>query len=226
MAILQSLKSKILVIAAHPDDEILGCGGTARELAKQGNYVYVIILSEGKSSRGEGKREIDRLRKEMARAHEVIGFKKTFAGSFPDNKFDSIPILEIVKFIEKIKKQIKPDIIFTHYEGDLNIDHKVTYNAVITATRPMVGETVKEIYSFEILSSTEWNFPVVFSPDTFFDITGSIEKKIKAMNAYKSEIRDFPHPRSLKGIKINAQNWGMKVGLEYAEAFKTVRIIR
>jgi LmbE family N-acetylglucosaminyl deacetylase len=226
MVISQSRKNKILVIAAHPDDEILGCGGTAKELIKNGNEVCVLILGKGKTSRGEGKKEIKDLEKEMLKAHKIIGFKKTFTGEFPDNKFDSIPLLEIVKFIEKIKKQIKPSIIFTHYEGDLNVDHRVTYEAVITATRPMKGEAVKEIYSFEILSSTEWNFPVVFSPDTFFDISGSINDKMLAMSAYRSEIREFPHPRSSKGIETSAQNWGMKVGLEYAEAFKTVRIIK
>jgi len=131
-----------------------------------------------------------------------------------------------VKVIENIKDKVKPDIIFTHYEKDLNIDHKITYQAVITATRPLPDETVKEIYSFEVLSSTEWNYPLSFSPDIFVDISDTLDLKLKAMGAYRSELQNYPHPRSLEGIRKNAEVWGMKVGLKYAEAFKVVRMIK
>ncbi|MCP5105052.1 MAG: PIG-L family deacetylase, partial [bacterium] len=127
---------------------------------------------------------------------------------------------------EKVKTQVKPEILFTHHEKDLNIDHQVTYHAVLTASRPLKGEPVKEIYSFEVLSSTEWNYPLSFSPDCFFDITGTIDSKVAAMAAYRSELREYPHPRSLKGIKLNAENWGMKVGVPCAEAFQTVRVLK
>ncbi len=226
------MRKKILIIAAHPDDEIMGCGGTAARLVKEGNEVYTMILGEGITSRDEARQrekreeEILRLKKQVHSANNTIGVKDVFIYNFPDNRFDSVPLLDIVKVIEKVKEKVKPGILFTHYEKDLNIDHRITFQAVLTAARPTVDETVKEIYSFEVLSSTEWKFPLSFSPDCFFDISGTIDLKVKAMEQYKSELREYPHPRSIKGIRINAKNWGMKVGMAYAEAFKAVRVLR
>jgi len=217
---------KILIVVAHPDDEVLGCFGVVAKLIKQGYEAYTLILSGGKTSRGEVEEELEIVKKEAIKANKKIGIKEVFIENFPDNMFDSVALLEIVKKIEDIKNKILPDIIFTHYENDLNIDHKTTYKAVITATRPMKNECVKEIYSFEVLSSTEWNYPLSFSPDLFFDISDTINAKIEAMSCYKSELREFPHPRSLEAIKLNAKYWGMRVGKEYIEAFKTVRVIK
>ena len=218
---------KILIVAAHPDDEVLGCFGTVARLIKEGYEAYTLILGEGKTSRGDiDKNELKTLKDEIKKANQIIGIKKVFTQNFPDNRFDSVDLLDIVKVIEKVKNEIKPDIIFTHYEKDLNIDHQITYKAVITATRPMKGESVKEIYSFEILSSTEWNYPLSFSPDTYFDISKTIDLKLKAMKEYKSELCSFPHPRSLEGIKINGKYWGMRVGTEMVEAFKCIRTIK
>jgi len=216
----------ILIVAAHPDDEVLGCFGTVSKLIKQGYSAYTLILGEGKTARGEGEEEIKKLHEEIKLANQTIGIKEVFTENFPDNRFDSVPLLEIVKKVEYYKNLIKPDIVFTHYEKDLNIDHQLTYKAVITATRPMEGECVKEIYSFEILSSTEWNYPLSFSPDTFFDVSETLEDKIEAMSKYQSELREFPHPRSLKGIELNARYWGMRIGKEAVEAFKCVRRIK
>jgi LmbE family N-acetylglucosaminyl deacetylase len=226
------MKNKILIVSAHPDDEVLGCGGTVARLVKEGYQAYTLILGEGITSRDEkrdrAKREteIQKLKDQAKKANKIIGVEEVFMYDFPDNRFDTVPLLDIVKVIEKIKNDIKPDIIFTHYGKDLNIDHQITYKAVITATRPVVGEPVKEIYSFEVPSSTEWNFPLSFSPDVFFDISETIDIKIKALEEYKTELREYPHPRSLEGIKINAQSWGLKIGVKYAEVFKCIRIIK
>jgi LmbE family N-acetylglucosaminyl deacetylase len=216
---------KILIIAAHPDDEVLGCFGTVARLIKEGYEAYTLILSKGKTSRGEYE-NIEKLKTEMIQANKYIGIKEVFQKNFPDNSFDSIKLLDIIKEIEKIIKKIKPEIIFTHYEKDLNIDHQLTYKAVITATRPMLNCFVKEIYSFEILSSTEWNYPLSFSPDVYFDISDTLKDKITAMSYYQSELKDFPHPRSLEGIELNAKYHGMRIGKKAAEAFKCVRIIK
>ncbi|MCP5048604.1 MAG: PIG-L family deacetylase, partial [bacterium] len=159
-------------------------------------------------------------------ANILIGANKVFSFDFPDNRFDSVPLLDVVKVVEKVKQRVNPDIIFTHYENDLNVDHRVLFRAVMTATRPMKGESVKEIYSFEVLSSTEWNYPLSFNPNCFFDITETIDTKIEAMSKYKSELRDYPHPRSLQGIHLTAQHWGMKTGVKFAEAFKLIRMVR
>lgn len=225
----------ILVIAAHPDDEILGCGGTAARFAMEGNAVYTLILGEGITSRGEkrnrrqNKKEIKKLKNHIVAANNIIGTKDTFAWNFPDNRFDTVALLDIVKIIEKIKRSINPHIVFTHHHGDLNIDHQITFKAVMAAFRPIKGETVREIYSFEVPSSTEWNAPLsatYFMPNCFVDITETLKLKIKALKEYKSEIRKFPHPRSAEAIKTIAERWGIQVGLKAAEAFEAVRIIR
>ncbi len=226
------MSKKILIIAAHPDDEVLGCFGTVARMIKEGYEAYTLILGEGKTSRDvkrdpkKKQNELLTLNHEIELANQAIGIKKVFVESFPDNRFDSVDLLDIIKVISKVKDEIRPDIIFTHYENDLNIDHQITYKAVITATRPMDDECVKEIYSFEILSSTEWNYPLSFSPDTYWDIEATLELKLEAMKRYRSEICEFPHPRSLKGIELNAQYHGMRIGRKAAESFVTVRNIK
>jgi len=228
--LIKRLNKNVLIVASHPDDEVLGCFGTVEKLIKQGYKAYTLILGEGKTSRDQKrdlenrKDEISELRKEILEANKTIGIEKVFIESFPDNRFDGVELLDIVKVVSKVIDEIKPEIVFTHFENDLNIDHQITYKAILTATRPMENCSVKEIYSFEILSSTEWNYPLTFSPDTFFEI--EIKNKQKAMSIYKSELREFPHPRSLDGIELNAKYWGMRVGKKYIEAFKTVRAIK
>jgi LmbE family N-acetylglucosaminyl deacetylase len=224
--------SKILIVAAHPDDEIIGCGGTVAKLVKEGARAFALILGEGVTSRDakrdkkKRKNAIKTLNKQVYQANALLGIEEVFTYDFPDNRFDESALLDIVKVIEKIKNKIQPDMIFTHYENDLNIDHQITYKAVVTATRPLAEQTVKEIYSFEILSSTEWGYPLSFLPDVFFNVKDTLDSKIKAMEIYESELKKFPHPRSQQGIKLNAEYWGMRTGLKYVEAFKSVRVIK
>lgn len=225
-------KKKVLIIAAHPDDEVLGCGGTAARLAREGYEVFTVILGEGVTSRDDTRQpekrkgEIARLIQQTHDANHTLGIKELFVFNFPDNRFDTVPLLDIVKVIEKVKEKINPQILFTHFENDLNIDHQVTYRAVLTASRPLPGEPVREIYSFEVLSSTEWRFPLTFSPDCFFDITPTIDIKTAALEKYHGELKEYPHPRSTTGMRLNAEQWGMKNGVSYAEAFKVVRMLR
>ena len=221
------MAKKILIVAAHPDDEVLGCFGTVARLIKEGYDAYTLILGEGKTSRDEvDENALKILREEIKKANEKIGIKKVFIEHFPDNRFDSVDLLDIIKVISKVKEEVQPDIIFTHYKDDLNIDHQITYKAVITATRPMQNESVKEIYAFEILSSTEWNYPLSFSPDTFFDISDTLLLKVDAMKTYRSELCEYPHPRSIEGIELNARYQGMRVGRTAVEAFKAIRVIK
>lgn len=226
------MNRRVLVVAAHPDDEIMGCGGTVAKLSNDGCEVYTLILGEGIASRYEknvkqkAKSQIEELKKQAYAANEIIGVKKVFIHNFPDNRFDTVPLLDLVKVIEQTKQKTRPTIVFTHYEKDLNIDHQLTYKAVITATRPLPNEVVREIYSFEVLSSTEWGYPTIFSPNVFFDISDTIDLKTKAMSAYKSELKEFPHPRSLKSIRLSAEYWAIRVGLRCVEPFETVRIIK
>lgn len=221
------MKKRILVVAAHPDDEILGCGGTIARLIKKGNRVSTLILGEGMVSReGKKKRDVKKLKEDAHKANKIIGVKDINIYDFPDNRFDTVSVLDIVKVIEKIKRSLRPDIIYTHHWNDLNIDHRICYKAVLTASRPVKNETVKEIYSFDIPSSTEWNYPNIFCPNIFVDVSETLDKKIKALKAYKTELRKFPHPRSEGAVRNIAKRWGSVAGLKCAEAFEAVRIIK
>lgn len=224
--------NRILLIFAHPDDEILGCGGTVAKLSEEGYEVYTLILGEGITARDEirepeAKRaELNALREDALLANRKVGVKEVIFYSLPDNRFDTVPLLDIVKVVEKLIQEIRPSIIFTHSREDLNIDHQITYKVVLTATRPQPRSFVKEIYSCEVLSSTEWNYPMSFYPDTYFVLSENhIKQKIEAMKCYKSELRTYPHPRSLEGIEYLARLRGMQIGVEYAEAFRLVRRI-
>ncbi len=214
----------VLVVASHPDDEVLGCGGTLYNLKKNGAKISGLFLSDGESSRKHLK--INKLilnrKKQAIKAGKIIGIKKSIFGNFPDNSMDSVPLLKIIQFIEKHIKKIKPDTIFTHFESDLNVDHQITSKAVITACRPTKNQTVKSILFFEILSSSEWNISIKnksFKPNYFVDISKSIKFKLKALKYYKREMRTWPHPRSIVGVKLLSKTRGGSVGLPHAEAF-------
>ncbi len=222
---------RVLVVVAHPDDEVLGCGGTIASLTANGYRVFLLILGEGVTSRDDRRdrkareTEIQALREASRKAGEILGIEEIFFYDLPDNRFDTVPFLDIVKTIEKVKDKIKPEIIFTHFDGDLNLDHQITCRAVITATRPSPGETVREIYVFEVLSSTEWNFSTCFRPNVYFDISETLEKKLKALSVYDSEIRSFPHPRSIECVKALATLRGAEIGIQAAEVFLLVRAL-
>jgi len=213
--------SKILVIASHPDDEILGLGATLRRNVLEGHEVYCLILGEGATCR---ELEPGNLISQSHQAAKVIGFKEMFFKYFSDNKFDIIPLLDICQIVEKYVNLIKPSIVFTHNKNDLNIDHRLTYRAVITACRPGYS-TIKEIYCFETPSSTEWAFDGGFKPNIFVDITDTLDDKLKAMECYTTEIREYPHPRSLRALRSRAEYWGQIANVEYAEAFELIRKI-
>ena len=224
----------ILVVAAHPDDEILGVGGTAAKHAACGDEVYAIILGEGQTSRGDKREDISQdvvkeLHKNTMKSAKAIGYKDVFFADFPDNRFDQVDLLDIVKVVEKKVRELRPEVIYTHYSGDLNIDHQYTARAVLTATRPIGDYPVKEIYAFETLSSTEWNFDYsaqpAFCPNVYVDITEYYHKKEEAMNCYVSELCEFPHPRSLEGMDVLSKTRGMTVGMQRAEAFMMIRKI-
>lgn len=223
--------SNILVFAAHPDDEILGVGGTIAKRVKNGDIAYAVILGEGQTSRWNNRESADmnaveNLHEDTLEAAKEVGYKSVFFENLPDNRFDQVDLLDVVKIIEKYVERIKPDVIYTHHHGDLNVDHQVTYNAVLTGTRPIHEDAVKEIYTFETLSSTEWNFTYKeqsFCPNVFVDISDELQEKKNAMHCYRSELCQFPHPRSIEGIDSLARIRGTIVGCAAAEAFYLVR---
>ncbi|MGQ0376798.1 MAG: PIG-L deacetylase family protein [Nitrososphaerota archaeon] len=232
----------VLVVAAHPDDEVLGMGGTMLKHALKNDKVYVIYLTSGiisrrsvnfknmlkydldKNEQKKIEKQIDELKKDAKNACKILKVHKQKFYDFPDNEMDSVPLLKIVKAIEKEIYEVKPFRVYTNNYGDLNIDHKIVFNATLTACRPFRSH-VKELMCFEVPSSTEWNYPIDFSPNYFVNIAAYLEKKVKALSMYKNEKRSFPHPRSSENIRINAKKWGIVSGINAAEAFKIIRII-
>jgi len=221
-----------MVIAAHPDDEVLGMGATmARLINECDSRVRVVILGEGIAARQEKDDQEAKLRahkQNILKAQKVLGYHELETYSFPDNAFDSVPLLDIVKAVEKEKNQFKPDFIFTHHFGDLNIDHRKTFEAVITATRPLESESVQGVLSFEVPSATEWqgaNISKDFLPNVFIQISDThLRSKQKAMESYEFERRLYPHPRSPEALEVIAKRWGINTGVSYAEAFYLVRL--
>ena len=224
----------VLVIAAHPDDEVLGCGGTIARLAGEGETVHIAILGEGITSRHARREDadlsaIDDLHADSRQAADVLGAASVQNFQFPDNRFDTVPLLEIVHQLESLITRHRPRTVFTQHGGDLNVDHQVTFRATLTATRPLKACPVHRVYSYEVASSSEWafgEFMPVFSPHVWFDIGATLDRKIEAMQAYRSESRTFPHPRSPEALRAAAVCRGSQAGLPAAEAFALVREIR
>ncbi len=222
--------STVLVIAAHPDDEVLGAGGTMARLAREGHAVHVLILGEGATSRHAVRTDADpaetaRLVAQSARAGAHLGVREVRHCGLPDNRFDTVPLLEVIKPIEAELARLRPETVFTQHGGDLNIDHAITYRATLTAARPLPDSSVRALYAFEVNSSSEWafqQFAPAFRPSVFFDIADTLAAKLAAMAEYEGECRPFPHPRSPEALTTQARRWGSVIGCAAAEAFAPV----
>lgn len=231
----------ILVVCAHPDDETIGMGGTLKKLSKEHN-VTVLFVAEGVTGRRKSgyennpeydiseietkkmEKEIE-IRKEHARnALEILGVNKIRFLDLPNVELDQIPLLRIIKEVEKEISQTNCNMIFTHHYNDLNIDHKVVYEATITAARPIPDSSVIAIASFEIPAATDWKYPYQFKPNLFVDISNQLDDKINALKEYQYEIRVSPHPRSKEMMKATAMRWGSLSGYNSAEPFEIIRL--
>ena len=220
-------KKNLLVFAAHPDDEVLGCGGTIKKLSKKYN-VIVVFFSTGITSRNSNNenKKINQLKKDCIECNEILGTKKVIFFELKDNQLDSYPRLFIIKKIENILNIYKPEIVFTHYYSDLNIDHQIVSNSTITACRPIKKNNfLKKILFFETLSSTEWSIKRSFQPNYYYEIDNFLSYKLKAMKKYKSEIQESPLPRSITTIEALAKLRGSEINRKFAEAFFLYRKI-
>lgn len=226
-------RDKVLVIAAHPDDEVLGCGATMARLVREGHEVHIAILAEGITSRAQTReqadtRQLSELREHARHAASILGVKDVSFHGLPDNRLDTVPLLDVAKIVEQLISEFHPARIYTHHAGDLNVDHAVVSRAVMIATRPMQGCPVKELLQFEVASSTEWafqQFEPAFRPNVFVNVRETVDLKLKAMACYESEVRAFPHPRSPEALTAIAKRWGSVAGVESAEAFQLVRVV-
>lgn len=220
------MTQSILIFAAHPDDEVLGCGGTIAKLADMGADIHIIFFTDGVMSRIENEKTrqitLDTRRNCAQMACDILGAKSVFFGDFPDNCMDTVPLLEITRLVEKFVVQYQPEMILTHHAGDVNIDHRRLHEAVVTACRPQHKHPVKTLLCFEVPSSTEWQLPgsaPIFAPNWFVNISETLDRKLAALEIYSAELRPWPHPRSQKGVEHLAHWRGATVGVDAAEAF-------
>jgi N-acetylglucosamine malate deacetylase 1 len=222
----------VLVVAAHPDDEVLGCAGTIARHASSGDDVHVLIVAEGATSRDDARdagaraEELASLQHAATAASRVLGTKPPVFGGFPDNRLDEVALLDVVKLIESHVAAAQPRVVYTHHGGDLNIDHEIVHRAVLTATRPTPETMVREVYAFETPSSTHWgsaSLSAPFAPTRVVDIGAQLDAKRAALECYAAELRAFPHARSIEAVLALAQVRGSTAGVAAAEAFEVLR---
>ena len=221
----------VLVVAAHPDDEALGCGGTIARHAAAGDDVVVVFIADGVTSRApdeDRSAELERRQEAARAAAAILGVRDVRFGDLPDNRLDTVPLLSVAQAVEAVVRDVGPTTIYTHFAHDLNVDHRLVHEAVITAVRPQPGAAVTTVLTFETPSSTEWRAPgagTPFAPDWFVDITDTLDLKLRALDAYAEEMRPWPHPRSREAITHLAHWRGSTVGRIAAEAFVLARHI-
>lgn len=222
------MKKNVLVVAAHPDDEILGCGGTIARHIRDGDEVCVLIMAEGVTSRDTQRdrsahtAELSELAQAAHAANKILGTTSLILKNLPDNRMDSLDRLDVIKIVEEFVQAQRPTIIYTHHAGDVNIDHRRIHEVMVTACRPIPGQPVSTLLFFEVASSTEWQSPIsapVFAPNWFIDISSTLDLKLEALRAYHTEMHPWPHARSVEALQHLAKWRGATVGVSAAEAF-------
>jgi len=222
------MSQSIAVIVAHPDDEVLSCGATIAWHADQGDQVFLLVLSEGEASRCTAdKASLEKRNSSLHNAGQILGIKAIETENFPDNSFDAVPLLNVVKRIENFIRHYQPTMVYTHSQCDLNIDHQIVNRAVVTAARPQPGSSVKAVFAGEVVSASEWNFAAVqpFRPNVFRDVSPFVGHKMKALACYQQEIRVAPHSRSIETVQAQLTLRGHTVGVVAAEAFELIYAI-
>jgi len=219
---------KILILIAHSDDETIGCGGSILKHVENNDQVFAACFTDGVSSRNKNKKNIDTRKKQSIKASKILGFNWVDQFNFEDNALDKGPIIKIIKKIENIKKKLRPDIIYTHSKYDLNIDHRIVFQSVLTAFRPQPNDKSVEIRCMEIASATDFGEQMnigAFKPNLFINIKNSWIYKEKALKVYRHEMKTYPHSRSIASIKNQSKLRGSQAGIEMAEAFEVIRKI-
>ena len=221
----------VAVVVAHPDDEVLGFGGAIRRHSDAGDAVHVLILATGLAARkndGEASpAAFETLRRQARRAGDILGVADIRFGDFPDNRMDTVPLLDVVRRVEAFLGETGATVLMTHHLGDLNVDHRIAARAALTAARPLPGARVWRALAGEVLSSTEYGAPLgPFRPTVYFDIADNLAAKCEALRCYRDEIRPWPHPRSAEAVEALARLRGAECGRTAAEAFELLREVR
>jgi LmbE family N-acetylglucosaminyl deacetylase len=216
---------KVLVIAPHPDDEVLGCGGSIAVHNRKGDEIYVCIVTKAYTP-DWSEDVIKRKKNEIANANRILGIKETYFLDFPTVRLDTIPQKELNDLIFKVVNKDRPQIVYIPYKGDLNRDHRLVFESSLVAVRPIINHKIKRVLSYETLSETDWGSPLeTFAPNVYVDISDTMQTKIEALKAYKDEIRPYPNPRSIEMVEVLAKKRGSEAGMRFAEAFVLIREI-
>lgn len=221
---------KILVIAAHPDDEIYGMGGTMAKLSAEGHEVHVLIVTDGCTAQYRNREDLEEIvykkRAEAVAANTLLGVKNVHFGTFPDMKLDTVPHIEVNQLIEQIIDEVQPEAVYTHFYGDVNLDHQMVYRSTLVAVRPVPGQCVRELYCYSVPSSTEWSPQLehtAFCPNVMVDISAFSMRKEEALRAYQTELREYPHPRSPQYVREMDRACGLQWGMGDSETFLLLR---
>lgn len=221
---------KILVIAAHPDDEVYGMGGTIARLSSEGNEIHVLIVTDGCTAQYANRPDLPEIitkkHEEALQANEILGVKKVHFGTFPDMRLDTVPHVELNRLIEETVDAVRPEAVYTHFYGDVNLDHQMVCRSTLVAVRPVPGQCVKELYCYQVPSSTEWSPQLAhtaFLPNVMVDITKFGAVKEEAILAYQTEIRAYPHPRSPQYVRETDSARGLQWGMGACESFMQMR---
>ncbi|MGC5052972.1 PIG-L deacetylase family protein [Micromonospora sp. DT48] len=216
---------RILIFAAHPDDEILGMGGTIARHADAGDAVRICCVTDGSSTQYAGDLEILRQKQQEARkAAETLGVSDYVHHDLPDMRLDTLPHVDVNRVVERQVAEFQPDTVYC-VQADINLDHRTVFHSVAVATRPVPGQSVRRLLTFAPSSSTEWT-PAPESwwqPNWFVDISDTLERKLEAFRCYRSEWRDWPHPRNDRALRVQAEHYGTVIGCDAAEPFVMVR---
>lgn len=221
---------KILVVAAHPDDEIYGMGGTMAKMAAEGHEIHVLIVTDGCTAQYAHREDLQQIiakkQEEAQNANGLLGVKQVHFGMLPDMRLDTVPHVEVNRVIEEAVRQVQPDAVYTHFYGDVNLDHQMVYRSTLVAVRPVPGQCVKELYCYFVPSSTEWNVQLThtaFLPNVMADISRYSDLKEQALQAYQTELRAYPHPRSAQYVREMDRACGLQWGIGSAERFMLLR---
>jgi LmbE family N-acetylglucosaminyl deacetylase len=220
--------TRVLVIAAHPDDEVLGAGATMARLAHEGAEVHVAIVTEGCTSQYPDRPDLIEVKRAQAQAAlEILGGTALHFGNLPDMQLDTVPLVRVNRFLEEVVRAVAPDVVFTHHAHDLNRDHRIVHEASVVACRPDSRHPVRALYAYDVLGVT--NFGGVtpsFAPGVYFESLAFLDRKVRALGAYDIEVRPFPHPRSAEAIEAQGRVYGALSATAWAEAFQVIRDAR
>jgi N-acetylglucosamine malate deacetylase 1 len=216
---------RVLVISAHPDDETIGAGGTLARHVAYGDDVYWCVVTQAYPPQWS-EAVIAEAARQVNEVQHVLGFRQVFRLGFPTVKLNTVPYIDLSSALQRVIDDVRPEVVYTLSADDINLDHRIVYNSTLVAARPLPGSSIKRLLCYEIAPTARFGLPAGshgFVANVFVDIADYLDRKLEAMACYKTELHEFPHPRSLQGLRLLAEERGLSVGLRAAECFQLIR---